>query len=149
MKYITIIATTLAITLSGCDESPQQSTNPPPVSTEQSATTPMPSPQEETMQMSSTPAHSGDPRSEMLALATQSGCLGCHEIDKKKVGPAWQAVSQRYSGDESARSMLIEKVKKGGSGNWTEVTGGVPMPPNSPRVKDDDIARLVDFILSL
>ncbi|MDH5694727.1 MAG: cytochrome C, partial [Gammaproteobacteria bacterium] len=44
---------------------------------------------------------------------------------------------------------LIEKVKKGGKGNWTQVTGGVPMPPYSPRVSDGDIETLVDFVLSL
>jgi hypothetical protein len=37
----------------------------------------------------------------------------------------------------------------GGKGNWTDVTGGIPMPPYSPRVSDEDIAGLVDFILSL
>jgi cytochrome c len=43
----------------------------------------------------------------------------------------------------------VEKVKKGGKGNWTAVTGGVPMPPNSPRVPDGDIEKLVTFLLAL
>lgn len=84
-----------------------------------------------------------------LELAKKSGCMACHAIDKKVVGPAWKDVAARYKGDASARDALIKKVKTGGKGNWTEVTKGVPMPPYSPRVKDEDIAKLVDFVLSL
>ncbi len=86
---------------------------------------------------------------DMPASAATAGCVACHKIDQKLIGPAWQDVSVRYKGDPAARERLIEKVKKGGSGNWTEVTGGIPMPPNSPRVSDADIASLVDFILAL
>jgi len=84
-----------------------------------------------------------------LALAKKSGCLACHSIDKKIVGPAWQEVAARYIDDQQAREKLISKVSKGGKGNWTEVTGGAPMPPYSPRVTDADIETLVDFVLSL
>ncbi len=88
-------------------------------------------------------------KDEGLALAQQSGCLACHSIEKKVVGPAWQDVAARYKGNAAARADLIAKVKSGGKGNWTEVTGGVPMPPYSPRVTDENIAALVDFLLSL
>ena len=84
-----------------------------------------------------------------LALAKKSGCLACHSVEKKVVGPAWKDVSARYKDDAGARERLVEKVKTGGKGNWTEVTGGVPMPPYSPRVADADIEKLVDFVLSL
>lgn len=84
-----------------------------------------------------------------LDLAKKSGCLACHAVDKKVVGPAWQDVGKKYKGDAAAKATLIEKVKKGGKGNWTEVTGGVPMPPYSPRVADADIEKLVDFVLGL
>jgi len=84
-----------------------------------------------------------------LDLAKKSGCLACHSIDKKVVGPAWKDVANKYRGDAEAKARLIEKVKKGGKGNWTDVTGGATMPPYSPRVKDEDIAKLVDFVLQL
>ena len=86
---------------------------------------------------------------EGLALAKKSGCLACHSVEKKIVGPAWQDVSEKYKGDADAKARLVEKVKKGGKGNWTAVTGGVPMPPYSPRVADADIEKLVDFVLGL
>lgn len=84
-----------------------------------------------------------------LDLARSSGCMACHAVESKLIGPAWKDVAARYKGDASARDTLIAKVKAGGAGNWTDVTGGVPMPPNSPRVSDESIATLVDFILSL
>ena len=91
----------------------------------------------------------GMDRQEGLALAQKSGCLACHSIDKKIVGPPWMMVSKHYKGDAGARERLIKKVHTGGKGNWVDVTGGVTMPPYSPRVSDADIERLVDFVLSL
>lgn len=82
-------------------------------------------------------------------LARKSGCLGCHTLNNKFSGPSWKAVSVRYKGDTSARSYLIEKIKKGGKGNWTDVTNGAPMPPFASQVSNKDIESLVDFILSL
>lgn len=84
-----------------------------------------------------------------LDIAKKSGCLACHSVEKKIVGPAWMDVSKRYKGDNTVKERLIAKVKAGGKGNWTEVTGGVPMPPYSPRVPDEDIETLVTFVLSL
>ena len=84
-----------------------------------------------------------------LDLAKKSGCLACHSVEKKIVGPAWKDVAAKYKGDAGARDTLITKVKKGGKGNWTSVTGGAPMPPYSPRVSDANIEKLVDFILAL
>lgn len=84
-----------------------------------------------------------------LALAKQSGCLACHSVDKKIIGPAWKDVSARYKNDTEAKAKLVAKVKAGGKGNWAEVTGGMAMPPYSPRVSDRDIETLVDFVLSL
>lgn len=84
-----------------------------------------------------------------LELAKKSGCLACHSVDKKVVGPGWKDVAAKYKGQAGAKAALVDKVKKGGKGNWTEVTGGVPMPPYSPRVADADIDKLVDFILTL
>jgi cytochrome c len=79
------------------------------------------------------------------ALAQKSGCLACHSIDKKILGPAYKDVAAKYKGDKTAEAKLIEKVKKGGSGTW----GPMPMPANSPQVKDADIKTIVEWVLSL
>ena len=75
-------------------------------------------------------------------LAQQSGCLSCHAIDKKIVGPAFQAVAEKYKGDSSAEAELINKVKYGGKGNW----GNIAMPGHS-NMPNDDIKKLVEWIL--
>lgn len=79
------------------------------------------------------------------ALAQKSGCFTCHLIEKKLVGPAWNDVAAKYRGQKDAEAKLEAKVAKGGSGVW----GAVPMPPNAPRVNENDIKALVHFILSL
>jgi cytochrome c len=79
------------------------------------------------------------------ALAQKSGCLACHQIDKKVLGPSLKDVAAKYKGDATAEAKLIAKVKKGGSGVW----GPMPMPANSPQVKDDDIKSIVKWILTL
>jgi cytochrome c len=82
-------------------------------------------------------------------LAKRSGCHACHAVQQKVVGPRWQDVAERYKDDPNARKFLIKKVREGGKGSWKEVTGGITMPPYSPRVKNEDIEKLVDYILSL
>jgi cytochrome c len=83
------------------------------------------------------------------ALAKKSGCFECHSVGEKAVGPPFRDVAARYKDKAGARDALREKVKKGGKGNWTEITRGVPMPPHSGRLSAADIARLVDWVLSL
>ena len=79
------------------------------------------------------------------ALAQKSGCLACHGVDKKVLGPAFKDVAAKYKGDKSAEGKLVAKVKAGGSGVW----GPMPMPANSPQVKDEDIKSIVQWVLSL
>lgn len=79
-----------------------------------------------------------------MALAQKSGCLACHALDKKMVGPAWNEVGKKYAGDAAAAAQLAVKVKKGSKGVW----GPIPMPPNAT-VKDADVKTMVEFVLSL
>jgi cytochrome c len=41
------------------------------------------------------------------------GCLNCHAMDKKKVGPAYKDVAAKYKGKSSAEGMLVKKLKTG------------------------------------
>ena len=79
-----------------------------------------------------------------LALAQKSGCLICHAVDKKVMGPAYKDVAAKYKGQADAEAKLITKVSKGGSGTW----GPIPMPANSPKVSDADIKTLVQWVLA-
>lgn len=76
------------------------------------------------------------------ALAKAKGCLACHAVDKKVVGPGFQDVAAKYKGQADASAMLVEKVQKGGKGTW----GAIPMPPN--KVSNDEAQTLVMWVLS-
>lgn len=75
-------------------------------------------------------------------LASKKGCLACHAIDKKLVGPSYQEVAAKYKGDKAAAAKLADKVVKGGSGVW----GPVPMPANN--VTPEEAKTLVAWVLS-
>ena len=77
-------------------------------------------------------------------LAKNSGCLACHNVDKKLVGPSYKDIANKYRGDKAAPANLAKKVKEGGKGVW----GDIPMTPNA-HVKDADIATIVNWILTL
>ena len=79
-----------------------------------------------------------------LDLARKEGCLGCHAVDRKLVGPAWKDVAARYKTEKGAVDKLAGKVRSGGKGNWGEVM----QPPNTT-TSDADIKKLVQFILTL
>jgi cytochrome c len=40
-------------------------------------------------------------------------CMGCHDMDKKKVGPAFKDVAAKYKGNKDAQAMLVAKLKDG------------------------------------
>ncbi len=79
-----------------------------------------------------------------LKLAQKEGCLGCHTVEKKLVGPAWKDVSAKYRGDTAAEAKLLIKVRAGGKGNW----GDIVQPPNTT-TSDADLKILVKFVLGL
>ncbi len=81
---------------------------------------------------------------DMPPLAKKDGCSNCHAIDHAVVGPAWQAVADKYKGDPGAKAKLIAKVTNGGSGVW----GFIPMPPQK-RAGAADTTELVTFVLGL
>ncbi|MBU3586847.1 cytochrome c, class I [Polynucleobacter sp. 31A-FELB] len=76
------------------------------------------------------------------ALAKQNACLGCHAVDKKVVGPSFQAVAKKYATDPAASVFLKNKILKGGAGSW----GVVPMPANA-KLSDEDVSLLTGWIL--
>lgn len=78
------------------------------------------------------------------ALAQSKGCLACHQMDNKVVGPALKEISAKYQGDAGAAEMLAAKVKSGGVGTW----GQIPMPPQVA-ASEAEIKTLVAWMLSL
>jgi cytochrome c len=77
-------------------------------------------------------------------LAQSSGCMTCHSVDRKVIGPGYKEIAAKYRNDKGAEANLVKKVKAGGSGVW----GSTPMPPNA-HVKEDDIKAIVTWILTI
>src|SRR5262249_55805445 len=80
-------------------------------------------------------------------VARANGCFDCHKMNELGIGPSFHDIARRYRENEGAKAALVEVVKKGGKGNWTAVTKGVPMPHYSPRISDQEIEQLVDWVL--
>ena len=80
-----------------------------------------------------------DPVQKLLAA---NGCLGCHTLGSRVVGPSFREVAKKYSGDAGAPARLAAKVREGGQGAW----GQVPMPPN-PGLSAQEAQTLVGWIL--
>jgi cytochrome c len=80
------------------------------------------------------------------ALANVKGCPACHEMDAKKVGPAYKEIAKKYTGQKDAPDKLVKKVLEGGTGVW----GNVPMPATKTMgVTEVDAKKLVNWILGL
>ena len=76
-----------------------------------------------------------------MALAQKNGCMACHAVDKKVVGPAYQDVAKKYAGKSADE--LAKSIKAGGSGKW----GPVPMPAQAA-LSDADAKTLAAWILA-
>jgi cytochrome c len=71
------------------------------------------------------------------ALAKSSGCLNCHAVDTKKIGPPFKATAAKYKGNPDAEAKLVAELKSG-------------KPPHPPvKVSDDDAKSLIKWILAM
>ena len=81
-------------------------------------------------------------------LITRNACVVCHAVNARIVGPSFAEISARYTSRYAVRAeaetLLLNKIKAGGSGVW----GPVPMPPQS-NVKDDEMKTIVKWIFTL
>lgn len=68
-------------------------------------------------------------------LVKSKGCGGCHEADKKKVGPAFKDIAAKYKGNKDADASLVAKLKDG---------------KGHPKVaaSDAELKTLVQYVLS-
>jgi cytochrome c len=70
------------------------------------------------------------------ALAKSSGCLNCHDVATKKMGPAFKEVAAKYKGKADAEAMLVKKLS---------TAKGHP----EVKAKGDDLKGIVKWVLSL
>lgn len=77
-----------------------------------------------------------------LQLAQKNACMGCHAVDKKVLGPAFQDVAKKYAGQKDAVAAITASIKNGGSGKW----GPIPMPA-SEGLSDADAKTLATWVV--
>lgn len=70
-------------------------------------------------------------------LLKSKNCLNCHELDKKKVGPAFKDVAAKYKGNKDAEAKIIEELKEG-KGHPIKIAAS-----------DAELKTLVHHVLSL
>ncbi len=58
------------------------------------------------------------------ALINKHGCVACHSVDNKIVGPSFKDVAGKYAGRADGVDYLTGKIRAGGQGVW----GAIPMP---------------------
>jgi len=61
------------------------------------------------------------------ALLNKHGCVACHGMETKLVGPGFREIAKKYAGRADAAAYLAGKIKSGGTGVW----GAIPMPPQA------------------
>ena len=77
------------------------------------------------------------------ALALKSGCLNCHSVDTKIVGPSYKDVASKSRGKPDGQDRVAHQITRGGAGQW----GQIPMPP-FPQFTSAEVETLTRWILS-
>ena len=77
------------------------------------------------------PAHAQDG----AALATSMGCMNCHALDQKNMGPSFKDIATKYAGNATAEPTLVAELKDG---------------RGHPKIArpDADLKTVVDYVLS-
>jgi len=81
---------------------------------------------------------------QLTKLMLTNNCLACHQIDKRKYGPQFYEIAEKYAGDKTMTAKLAAKIKAGGSGVWGEDY----MPPQ-PQVSDANAKIMAELIMAL
>ena len=98
-----------------------------------------------TLAVAATSAHAALDDAKAQELMKSGGCVACHAIDKKLVGPSYKDVAQKRKGDKDAIAALEKSVRGGSNG----VYGKIPMPPNpKEKISDADLRSLLEWVLT-
>ena len=75
------------------------------------------------------------------ALINKHGCVACHSVDAKLVGPAFKDVAKKYAGRADGVDYLTGKIRAGGEGVW----GAIPMPAQA--LPEADARAIAQWLL--
>jgi len=74
-------------------------------------------------------------------LAKKHGCMACHAVDRKVLGPSFRDVANKYTANDANK--IAQSIRAGGMNRW----GSVPMPAQS-HVSQSDAESLARWILT-
>ncbi len=80
---------------------------------------------------------------DVQALMNSNGCVACHAVDKKIVGPAFKEIAAKYAKQPDAITQVAYNIRAGGAGKW----GPIPMPPFSA-LSDAEVQALARYVLA-
>ena len=89
------------------------------------------------------PALSAKEAAAAAELAKSNGCLSCHALHEKIVGPAYEKVAAKYRDDKDAVASLAQSVRNGSQGKW----GRIPMPAHL-NMSNEDLTLLARWVMS-
>ena len=78
-----------------------------------------------------------------IELIQRYGCVACHGLDNKIVGPGFKEIAAKYGAAAGAEKHLIGRIKAGGSGVW----GSIPMPAQS-QLNDTELLDIVKWLVA-
>jgi cytochrome c len=83
-----------------------------------------------------------------LETARQKGCLACHKIEGKLIGPAFSWIAYKYKDDKkNGKNAIVDSIINGSKNKWV-MSWGIPMPPVK-KITEAQCIELADYILSL
>ncbi len=83
------------------------------------------------------------PATGVEGMLAKYGCVACHTVEKKGIGPAFKDVAAKYRTQTGAATYLVMQVKNGSAGVW----GMIPMPSHSD-VPNTDLDAIIAWILT-
>ncbi len=151
MNRMIMIAALATLMLTGCGKPAQAPAVPVPTKAPEAAVPPAPSTTSADKAATGAPAPVASAAiatlddKQALEIMNKAGCVACHDIDKKIMGPAYIDVAKKRKGEPGAAAMLEEKIREGGGGAY----GPIPMPPNpKSKISDDELNAMVKWVLT-
>lgn len=78
---------------------------------------------------------------EVQKLVEQYGCLSCHGLVHKQVGPGFSQIAERYRNDPTAAATLATRLQNGTVGRWGRLV--MPRQPHMTEAESLTLARWV------
>jgi S-disulfanyl-L-cysteine oxidoreductase SoxD len=98
---------------------------------------------QQTVEPAEQPAAAADDEGKGYAVAKTGGCMACHGVESRIVGPGFRDIVVKHRDRADAAAYLADRIRKGGSGVW----GAIPMPPQG-QLTDEELAAVVKWLLS-